>query len=89
MNDSLKLSGDTAINNDLFSNLNVAAELGADPQVVDQGTEDYLATIFLVIIIGGLGSFASPPVPAESLAEVGPNAGLDALLQTRREANRT
>jgi hypothetical protein len=91
MNDSVRVSGPgTTINNDLFSSLNVAGELGADPQVVDQGADDdWLATIMIYIVIGGLGSLASPPVSEDSLAEVGPNAGLDELLQTRQKANRT
>lgn len=80
----------TTISNDLFSNLNVAGELGADPQVVHQRANDELfTTVEIYIIIGGVGSLAGPPVPEESLAEVGPNAGLDELLQTRQKANRT
>lgn len=78
------------MNDNLFSNLNVAGELGADPQIVHQRVDEELfTTVEIYIIIGGLGSLAGPPVPEESLAEVGPNAGLDELLQTRQKANRT
>lgn len=75
------------MNDKLFSNLNVTGELGADPQVLGDGpAEDYYQ---IIIIIGGFGSLTSAAVPEESLAEVGPNAGLGELLQTRQKANQT
>ena len=74
----------------LFSNLNVTGELGADPQVLNEvAEEDYYDNIQIYIIIGGFGSLMTSAVPEESLAEVGPNAGLGELLGTRQKANQT
>lgn len=74
----------------LFSNLNVTGELGADPQVLTEGPEEaYINNLQILIVIGGFGSLTSSAASEESLAEVGPNAGLGELLQTRQKANQT
>lgn len=78
------------MNDNLFSNLDVTGELGAEPQVLDDAPDEaYINNLQIVIIIGGLGSLTSAAVAEQSLAEVGPNAGLDELLQTRQKANQT
>jgi hypothetical protein len=72
------------MNKDLFSNLNVPGELGADPQMLDSALNQ---TFQIVLTILGYNSLECPEASEESLAELGPNAGLGELLQTRRNAN--